>query len=560
MHGHSHTNEGSLDEAIQRWWAALAAGQALDRLPGEFVALEQALGRITAEPVWAKVNNPHYRAAAMDGYAVHAHETAAAQPGAPVYLVLEQQAIVVDTGDPIPVAYDSVIMHEATERVDQWLGKQIHPAIAITKPVGPGQHIRQIGEDIQVGQLILPINQQLRPADIGALAGAGHDRVLVRRQPRIAILPTGSELVEPGATLKPGAIIEYNSLMLAAAAQECGAIPTRLPKVADDFDQIKAAVAQALQIHDLVIVNAGSSAGREDYTAAVFHALGTVVVQGIAMRPGHPTILAYADVTVDSHGQQHETRRALAGLPGYPVSAAITFDRLIKPLLAHWQGQPVPQALALTAVLTQAVPSSPEQDEFVRVSLGEVDHRVLARPLTRRAGTIMSLVRADGILHLPHGHSGYAQGEIVTVACQNSLAQIYATIIAVGVADRAVEILIDQLQEQDPALRLVLHPTNRDELLDLQRNQAHLAVSHLRYTGEGEYNLPSVQQLLPGQALLVVNFVEQEQSALGFVIPKLHYGDRKIERLLEVVRSQAFRQRIQSVGGYKTDKSGEVIA
>ncbi|MCX6048292.1 MAG: molybdopterin-binding protein [Chloroflexi bacterium] len=560
MRGHSHTNEATLDEAIQRWWAALAAGQALQCLPGEFVALDQANGRVTAEPVWAKVNSPHYRAAAMDGYAVRAHETAGAQPGAPIHLLLGQQALMVDTGDVIPELYDAVIMREETARAERWLDQQMHAVIAITKPVEPGQHIRQIGEDIQANQLILPTNHQLRAADIGAVAGAGHACVYVRRQPRIAILPTGSELVEPGAALKPGDIIEYNSLMLAAAAQECGAIPTRLPKVADDFEQIKTAVAQALQIYDLVIVNAGSSAGREDYTAAVFETLGTLVVQGIAMRPGHPTILAYADVELERDGKRRVIRRAMAGLPGYPVSAAITFDLLIKPLLAQWQGQAVPLAEPLTAKLTQAVSSSPEQDEFVRVSLGEVGDHVMATPLTRRAGTSMSLVRTDGLLHLPRGHSGYALGETVTVARQNSLAQIYDTIVAIGVMDRAVEILIDQLRQQNPALRLVLHPTNHATLLDLQHNQAHLAVSHLRYTGEDEYNLPSVQQLLPEQAVLVVHFVEQEQSALGFVIPKLHYGDRKIERLLEVVRSHAFRQRMEHVGGYKTEKSGEVIA
>lgn len=560
MSGHSHNNEVTLDEAIQRWWAGLAAGQALERLSGELVALDQASGRITAAPVWAKVNSPHYRAAAMDGYAAQAHETTGAQPGAPIYLVLDQQAIPVDTGDPIPEQYDCVIMREETERADQLFDKQIHPAIVITNSARSGQHIRRIGEDIQVDQLILPINHQLRPVDIGAVAGAGHTHVFVRRQPRIAIVPTGSELVEPGAVLKPGDIVEYNSLMLAATAQECGALSTRLPKVADDFDQIKSAVTQAMQTHDLVIVNAGSSAGREDYTAAVFRALGTVVVQGIAMRPGHPTILAYADVTLEDHGPERKFRKALAGIPGYPVSAAITFDRLIKPLLAYWQGQPAPQAELQTVVLTQDVTSSPEQDEFLRVSLGEVDNRVLAMPLPRRAGTIMSLVYADGILHLPRGHSGYKLGESVTVARQTSLAQIHETIVAVGDTNRAVEVLMDELCAQNPALRMVLHPTNRDPLLVLKCNQAHLAVSHLRYTGEGEYNLPSVQQLLPEQAVLVVHFVEYEQSALGFMIPLMHYGNRKIERLLEVVRSDAFRQRIHSLGDYKTDKSGVVIA
>jgi putative molybdopterin biosynthesis protein len=560
MSHHSHPNDLTLDEASQRWWTALAAGQALEPLPGETVALDQAIGRITAEPVWAKINSPHYDAAAMDGYAVRAASTMTAQAHTPQYLIIGSQAIPVDTGDPIPAGYDAVIMWEETRQVACLLDGQKQQTIEVSKPVASWQHIRRIGEDIKANQLILPTNHRLRPADIGAAAGAGHTNLRVRRRPRVGILPTGSELVEPGTPLKPGDIIESNSLILAAAAQELGVVPTRLLKVADQFDQIKAAVEQALQTYDLVIVNAGSSAGREDCTAAVFRALGEIVVQGIAMRPGHPAILAYADVELDIDGERRRVRKALAGIPGYPVSAVVTFDLLIKPLLARWQGQPTPQYPRIAATLTHDVHSSPGQDEFLRVSLGEVGKCVLATPLARSAGTIMSLVRADGILHLPRGETGYRMGETVTVALQNSKSQIYNTIVAVGIPDRAVEILTDQLREQYADLRLVFHPTdNADALLYLQRNQAHLAISHLRNRGVGEYNLPSVRQLLLEQAVLIIGFVEQEQSALDLVVSRMHY-DSRIERLLEVVRSDAFRQCMQAIAGYKTDKSGEVIA
>ena len=561
MSRHSHANETTLAQALERWWAALAAGQALALLPGESVPLDQAVGRITAEAVWAKVNSPHYHAAAMDGYAVRAADTVEAQPGQPTYLAIAGQAIPVDTGDPIPNGYDAVIMVEEAHQTTLVRQGQEQLVIEVVKPVAPWHHVRRIGEDIQANSLIVPINHRLRPADIGAIAGAGHSNVKVRRRPRIAILPTGSELVEPDANLQPGDIIEYNSLMLAAAAQEWGAMPTRLPKVSDEIDRIKNSVAAALQTHDLVVVNAGSSAGREDYTAAVFQDLGQIVVQGIAMRPGHPAILAYADVELIINGKPKQVRKALAGIPGYPVSAAVTFEQLIKPLLMHWQGQLMPEAPCLEASLTHAVQSAPDQDEFLRVSLGQVGNRLLATPLTRNAGTIMSLVRADGIIHVARGHSGYAAGEPVTVMLQSEVQQIRNTIIAAGSTNESLEILADEVCRQYPGLRLNVQPLdNKGALLCLQQRQVHLTICHLQDTEASEYSLRFIRQVLPGEAAWVVRFVEKEQSVLVWVIPNEHYADAKIQNLLSVASSQAFKNRIARLIGYKTERSGEKIA
>ena len=326
MTGHTHSpylEDIPLDEALARWFAALAQA-GLDRpLAGESVALEDAAGRVTAEPVWALISSPHYHAAAMDGYAVRAEETRGASETRPVHLTIGQQAFYVDTGDPLPPGTNAVIMVEdvqVQESANQQIGKSANHESRITNhesvirhieilaTVAPWQHVRPMGEDMVATELILPANQRLRPQDIGAAAGAGHARLAVRRKPRVAILPTGTELVPPGSNVRPGDIIEYNSLVLAAMIGEWGAAPTRLAPLSDDYAAIRARVVEAAQTHDLVIVNAGSSAGSEDFTARIIAELGQVLVHGIAIRPGHPVILGMIQGTGGrSQGRSQES-------------------------------------------------------------------------------------------------------------------------------------------------------------------------------------------------------------------------------------------------------------
>ncbi|MEZ4661922.1 MAG: molybdopterin-binding protein [Caldilineaceae bacterium] len=211
----------------------------------------------------------------------------------------------------------------------------------------------------------------------------------------MAILPTGTELVtveqlqQPGRQLQPGDILEYNSIMLGAQAEEAGCLVTRLPIVADEYAAIRDAVAAALENHDLVAINAGSSAGSEDYTAAIVAELGELQVHGIAIRPGHPVILGTAG------------GKALVGIPGYPVSAAVTFERIVAPLLYLWQGMQPPSLPKIEATLTRKTLSPLGEDEFMRVTVGRVGERVVATPLGGGAGVLMSLVKADGIVTIP---------------------------------------------------------------------------------------------------------------------------------------------------------------
>jgi len=311
---------------------------------------ENALGRILAEPVWAKLSSPHYHAAAMDGFAVRAGETDGALPTKPVTLQTGDKMVYVDTGDALPDWADAVIPIENVEPLEA----DGNPAAEIRQPhavriraaMTPWQHIRPMGEDIVATQLVLPAGHSLRSVDLGAIAASGHSHVRVTRRPKVAILPTGSELVPIGDPVSPGEIIEYNSLVLASQVKSWGGEATRLPITEDNFDQICSRVSQAAKSHDLILVNAGSSAGSEDYTAQVVQELGELLVHGVAIRPGHPVILGVIKSEGDQSrvnyersddGERDLKTSVIIGVPGYPVSSALTGEIFVEPLLARWR-------------------------------------------------------------------------------------------------------------------------------------------------------------------------------------------------------------------------------
>ncbi len=511
-----------MEEALAAWHAALADVGLLGPLETEFVELEAALGRVTAEAVWARISSPHYHASAMDGYALDADASRGASETNPVQLRVGVNAFYVDTGDPLPTGTNAVVMIEAVQRVQAESGEFIEIVAALP----PWTHVRAMGEDMVASELVLPANHRLRPQDLGALAGSGHVTVTVHRRPRVAIIPTGTELVLPGTPLKPGDIIEYNSLVLGAQAQEAGCEVTRYPVHSDDRAKILATVRAALVAHDLVVINAGSSAGSEDFTASIVEELGTLSVHGIAMRPGHPVILGSAR----SGGRG----RALVGVPGYPVSAAMTFDILVKPLLYRWQGLLPPQRPLLQAVLTRKTVSPMGEDEFLRVAVGRVGERVLATPLAGGAGVISSLVKADGIVTIPRFSEGRHAGEVVDVELLVEPRAIDNTILAIGSHDMTLDLLADLLRRRSPHLRLVsAHVGSWSGLLALQRGEAHLAGSHLLDEATGDYNGDSIDKLLVQHGIhgVLLGFVHRTQ---GLMVPP--GNPRNISTLQDLAR------------------------
>lgn len=504
QHHSPYLEDIPLSEALARWFGTLAGARALDPFAGELVPLEDACGRITAEPVWARVSSPHYHASAMDGYAVRAEDTRGASETHPVLLEVGQAAFYVDTGDPLPSDANAVIMMEDVQLRDT--------TIEILSAVAPWQHVRPMGEDMVATELILPANHHLRPQDVGAAAGSGHAQLSVRRRPRVAILPTGTELVAPGSDLRPGDVVEYNSLVLAAMCREWGALPDRLPPLADDYPALRDRIAKAAQRYDLIIVNAGSSAGSEDLTARAVAELGQVLVHGIAIRPGHPVILGTLNV---SGGDGKSRTVPMAGLPGYPVSAAITCELVIKPLIAQWLRQPLEERPSVEAVLTRKVASPEGEEEFLRVTVGRVGDRIVATPLPGGSGVVMSLVRADGIVRIPRGEQGYEAGARVIVGLNRSPDSIRRTVVAIGSHDLTLDLLADELGVHYPGHRLSsANVGSLGGLLALGRGDAHFAGSHLLDEETGEYNLPYIRRLLPGIPVILLGFVQRQQGLI----------------------------------------------
>jgi putative molybdopterin biosynthesis protein len=463
----------------------------------EEIPIDRALGRITAEAVWAKISSPHYHSSAMDGFAVRSAATAGATDRAPIDLHIEKDAVYVDTGDPLPDWANAVIPIEQVESLSGEEDGRSWKQIRIRSPFSPWSHVRPMGEDIVATELVLPSGHKLRPVDLGALAGSGNDVVKVRRKPLVAILPTGSELIPIGKIPAPGEIIEYNSLVLASQVEEWGATPTRLPLVPDNLDRILETVREAINKFDLLLINAGSSAGSEDFTAEVVSTLGRLIVHGVAVRPGHPVILGLIE---SSSADKLSPERSIPviGVPGYPVSAALTGEIFVAPLLSQWLGIPKTQPDTIQAEITRKVHSSMGDDEFLRVTVGRVGDRIVAAPLSRGAGTITSLVRADGIVRIPSGVQGLQTGEEVTVQLYRSKDEINRTIMVLGSHDLTIDLIAGSL----------------GGLIALGRGEAHLAGSHLLDPESGEYNLKYIREYLPDLPVTVLAMVEREQGLI----------------------------------------------
>lgn len=519
-----------LPEAQRRIRAALQGANLWRVLGVETLPLSEALvGRVTAEPVWARLSSPHYHSAAMDGFAIRAEDTDGAMPTAPVTLPVGSHAVYVDTGDVLPEWANAVVPIENVEALDQegrLAEDPRHPSmIRLRAALPPWTHVRPMGEDIVATQLVLPAGHVLRPVDLGAIAACGYTHVVVTRKPRVAIIPTGDELVPIGTPVKPGDIIEFNSLVLAAQVASWGGEPIRYPITPDDEDVILERVREAAQESDLILLNAGSSAGSEDFSARVIERLGDLIFHGVAVRPGHPVVFGMLERSGDAVG----AKVPILGVPGYPVSAALTGEIFVEPLLALWTGRPASEPEEIEAVLTRKITSPAGDEDYVRVVIGEVGGRTVVAPLARGAGVITSLVRADGILVIPSGIQGIEAGQKVRVRLYTSSRVLSRTVFAIGSHDMSLDLLAQFLAER--GLRLVsANVGSLGGLIALRRGESHLAGSHLLDPETGIYNLRYVQQYLPNENVRIVRWVEREQGLI--VRPGNPKGIRGLEDLV----------------------------
>lgn len=525
------------DEAAARLETALQDKGTWRILEVESIPLdEHALGRTLAEAVWAKMSSPHYHAAAMDGFAVRASDTSGAGPTAPVSLQVDSQAHYVDTGDPLPSQFNAVIPIENTEA----LGEEGEVVADIRAPrfvrirmaIPPWTHVRPLGEDIVATELVLPAGHVLRPVDLGAIAAAGFASIQVSRKPRVAIIPTGSELVSIGTAAKVGEILEFNSVVLAAQVGAMGGQATRFEIVPDELQSIRERVKEAAHTHDLILLLAGSSAGAEDFSSRVVEQLGTLLVHGVAVRPGHPVILGLVrDEGLD--GKQEADRFVpIVGVPGYPVSAALTVEIFVEPLIAKWLGRAQVEYPVTNPRLTRKIVSPAGDEDYVRVAVGKVDDSVLATPLSRGAGVITSLVRADGLVILPAGKQGAEAGEEVRVHLYRSQSEIERTILCIGSHDLTLDLLAQFLAVSQRRF-VSANVGSLAGLVALRRGEAHVSGTHLLDPDDGSYNITYIRKYLPDVPVKMITLVGRQQ---GLIVQSKN--PKKISSLEDLTRPE----------------------
>ena len=649
----------TLKEAREKFYKTLLKYKLAQPLKGELVSTEDSLGRITAEPIFAKISSPYYQAAAMDGVVVRARDTYEASESSPITLKINQDFHFINTGNPIPFGFDAVIKIEDINPLNEFKReknkdisndfnddskKENIKEIKIFSAVSPGQHIRNIGEDVVANQLIIPVNHKIRPVDIGALLAGGVNQLFVRRKPKVAVIPTGDELIPPGEEISPGKIIEYNSKIIKGLIYEWGGKAIVYEIVKDIPLDLKRILLEAASQNDVVVVLAGSSAGSKDFTSEIVKSIGDVVVHGVAIMPGKPTILGIIDDT------------PLIGLPGYPISAIIAAEQFLKPLVFRKLGLTVKRREEIKVHMAHKVVSRLGDEEFLRVKLGNIDGKTMAYPLSRGAGVVTSLVEADALIRIPLFKEGVDFGEEVEAELLEDLNRIKNNIIVTGSHDLVLDILRNELQEEFSDFNLVsFNVGSMGGLLALKQKRTHLATAHLLDPESGEYNFPYIKKMLPQRELIVVNLTYREQgiivkrgnpkyikgiddlvkkdikfinrqkgsgtrvlldyllkkkginpldiqgyskeeythlmvasavvegsvdAGLGIlsaakafhldfvpvakerydiIIPKEYYFSLKIQKLLTIIRSEKFRKKVLSLGGYDLSQSGKVI-
>lgn len=476
-----------VDQAKERYYQSLTI-----KPKWEEIDVLESLNRVTFEPQYANISSPNYNAAAMDGILVESIKTKGATTTSPKILEEGKDFIYVNTGNMVVDPYDAVIMIEDVIEIEK--GK-----VQILKAAHPWQHIRPIGEDIVATEMVVPSRHKIRPIDLGALISGGIQRLKVYKKPKVGILPTGTEIIEKIDRLEPGKIIDSNSRVFEALVEEDGGIPNRYSPVEDDYEKLKKAVIKGIKDNDILLIGAGSSAGTKDYVVHVIEELGEVVIHGVALKPGKPTILGIIE------------DKPVIGIPGYPVSSYLVFETFVRPLILKYIGLEEEEDLIVEAISSKKIVSSLKSRELARVNLGYVDDKLVATPLSSGAGVTMSLVKADGIAIIPQNLEGVEAGDKVNVRLLKPLSQIKRTLVSIGSHDIIMDILGDMMHLTSG------HVGSMGGILAMKRGECHIAPIHLLDLETGEYNISYVKRYFPGQKMAIIKGVKRHQ---GFIVEK----------------------------------------
>ncbi len=469
----------------------------------ETIDTADAVGRVLAEAVPARLSSPNFHSAAMDGIAVAARDTFEAHAARPKTLAVGSEAHYVNTGHVLPDGTDAVIMIEQVQEVDD-------RTVRIETPAFPWQHVRKMGEDIVATEMLFARHHRISPYCIGALLSAGIDEVSVLKRPSLLVIPTGSELVEwrsgDSRPLEPGQIIESNAHMLAAMVAEAGGICERRKPLGDDPGLISQTIGEAVRLgFDAIMTVGGSSAGSEDFSRGAIAGQGDVLVHGVTMMPGKPVLVGRI------------AGKPVFGIPGYPVSAIMAFEQLVLPMLAKWQGQPEPRREVLSVTPTRKIASKLGVEEFVRVKLGRVSDRLVATALPRGAGQITSITEADGIVRIGADQEGVGTETPVSAELLKPSQRIDHTVVIVGSHDNTLDLMSDELRAQSTDLGLSSsHVGSMGGLMAIKRGMCHVAGTHLLDESDGSYNRSYIQKYLPDIPVRLIHLVMRDQ---GLIVP-----------------------------------------
>jgi putative molybdopterin biosynthesis protein len=460
----------------------------------EKIKVSEALDRVLARAVFALRSVPHYNSAAVDGIAVRSSDTVQASKHAPKRLDRDHFAIV-NTGQPMPEGFDAVIMIEDVHFLEDG-------SVEIFEPVPSFHNVRTIGEDVVEYDMLFCRYHRLAPQDLSLLLAAGVFEVEVVKKPECVVVPTGDEIVDPSSELKEGSIPETNSILVKAFLERLGANVKVHDPLGDDPTKLASALQELLPTHDLVLFIGGSSAGQKDYVYRVLEKHGEVLVHGLSIRPGKPTILAIVE------------EKPVIGLPGFPASCFTVLERVVKPILQAWYRSSESNEDFLEAEVATRMFSSVGDDEFVRVMLAKVKDRYVCVPLKRGAATMSSLTKMDGTIVVPKGQEVIDEGKKVQVLLTASRKRIDNTVLFVGSNDPLIDRLSDLLIERGLNLSVV-NVGSLGGVRAIAKSYAHLAGVHLFDSESETYNLPFLRKMM--KHFVLVKFVKRLQ---GLVVQK----------------------------------------
>lgn len=455
----------------------------------EIINVKESLGRITASPCFAKISDPFYNAAAMDGIKVNSIDTLTASISTPKVLVKGKDFEYVNTGGEMN-SFDSCVMIEEVTILSPF-------EVSIISPINPWSNVRIVGESVSSGEMILNSNHLISAVDIGALIASGNEKIEVYKKLIIGIIPTGSEIVESVEEVKSGKIIESNSYVISAKITETGNIAKRYGVVCDDMEKIEEAIRSGVNQCDILLVNAGSSAGEKDYTVKVIEKLGEVVFHGLSIKPGKPTILGIVN------------DKAVIGLPGYPLSCNIVFDYVVRKIIDKHQGTNFERE-KISCTLTKKIPSSVKAEEFVPLSCGVVDNNFVATPIGKGASNVLSLVRGDGILRIPRKCEGIDVGERVEVELIKPKKVVEKALVITGSHDIIIDIMSEKMNITSS------HVGSYNGLITLKNKGCVIAPTHILDEKTSVYNIPIIEKLFGKGKMALIRGVKRSQGFYFF--------------------------------------------